>query len=457
MPEQPCTHDVIVIGTGGGTKLALPAAERGLRVALVERDAFGGTCLNRGCIPSKMLIYPAEVADLARTSAAIGVHADNVRMAFDAIMRRTTTAIASISRDNEQRTAAHPNITFVRGHARFVSDHAIQVGPTRLSAPRIFIATGSRPEVPAIPGLTDGPYLTSRELLQPRTLPKHLLVIGAGYIAIELGYAYSVFGVDVQFIVRSRYLRQEDETVSDAFNRAFAPLHTTHYGTPTAVRWTDDTVSVTCRAADGRSFTATGDALLVATGVVPVTDNLGLENTAIRRTDDGFIVVDRCLRTDVPGVHALGDCIGNHFFRHTVNYEGEYLMRTAFASGEPPPLDYGPVPHAVFGHPQVAGVGPTEQALREAGTPYFAGTATYADSTPGMARAATHGLVKVLVDAQTRRLLAAHIVGDEASDMIHLFIVAIKCGATLDDLLDTIFIHPALPEVARDALRNARP
>ena len=194
----------------------------------------------------------------------------------------------------------------------------------------------------------------------------------------------------------------------------------------------------------------------MATGVVPETDELGLENTAIARTAAGFITVDDRLRTAVPGVYAFGDCIGRYTYRHTVNHEGEYLMRTAFDGGEPPPLDYGPVPHAVFGSPQVAGVGPTEQALRAAGTPYRIGVARYEDSTPGMARGATHGLVKVLIDPTTRRLLAAHIVGDEASDMIHLFIVALKCETTLDRLLDTIFIHPALPEVARDALRDAR-
>jgi dihydrolipoamide dehydrogenase len=207
---------------------------------------------------------------------------------------------------------------------------------------------------------------------------------------------------------------------------------------------------------DGRESDVAGDALLVAAGVTPETDRLGLEHTGIRTNDEGFIVVNPYLETNVPGVYAFGDVIGRYLYRHTANYEGEYLVRTVLSSDPPQPIDYGPVPHAVFSHPQVAGVGCTEEELQADGRDYVVGKATYADSTPGMARLSEHGFVKILVERPSRRVVGAHIIGDEASTMIHLFIVLMKKQGTLDDLLDLIFIHPALPEVARDAARNAR-
>jgi dihydrolipoamide dehydrogenase len=198
-----------------------------------------------------------------------------------------------------------------------------------------------------------------------------------------------------------------------------------------------------------------GDALLVATGVTPCTDTLGLEHTDIQTDAKGFIQVDDHLQTKVNGVYALGDCIGRYLYRHTVNHEATYLVKTAIHNDSSTTLDYGPVPHAVFGGYEIAGVGLTEEQVQEQGLDYVVGKALYADSNTGLARGYDHGFAKILVERSTRRLLGAHILGEEASDMIHLFIVLMKTKGTLDDLLDMIFIHPALPEVARDAARDA--
>ncbi len=452
------TYDLAVIGTGGGNKIALPAAERGLKVALIERDAFGGTCLNRGCIPSKMLIYPAELLTLLREARALNLtDTDKPGCDFAALVRRCSHTVDGVSRDNAVRVGQHPNVTLIRETACFTGPHTLAAGDRTLTAPRIVIATGSRPAPFTIEGSDQVPVMTSREALRLETLPKRLIVIGAGYIAAELGFAYAAFGSDVQFIVRSRFLRPEDEDVSAAFNEIFTRRYSTHHGVPESVCLRDGIYRVVCRAADGHAFEVEGDALLVATGIVPELDDLHPEKAGVELTPEGFVKVDDRLRTTAEGIYALGDCIGRHFFRHTVNAEGEYLMRTAFADPpQPDPVAYGPVPHAVFTHPQVAGVGPTEQELRASGRPYIRGMATYADSTPGMARVTDNGFVKVLVDAGSRRILAAHIIGEEASDMLHLFISAMVCEATLDQMLGMIFIHPALPEVARDALRDAR-
>lgn len=449
--------DVIVIGSGGGTKIAIPAAQRGLKVALIEEDAFGGTCLNRGCIPSKMLIHPTELAEHARHAHRLGLDVDGeLRLRFADIMRRIAREVGETSAAVRRRHETHPGITVYKGHAVFASDKVIVVNGERLTADTIFIATGSRPERPLIEGLCETPYITSREALQLQEVPPRLLVLGAGYIAVELGGAYRAYGSDVQFLVRSRFLRGLDDDVTAEFERGFLPHHKIHE------RFTLDKIShdgsqfrLNGRYPDGSADVVTGDTLLVAAGVVPETDRLGLENTAIQRDEKGYIRVNDHLQTAVPGVYALGDCVGNYLFRHTVNYEGEYLMRTVFGQAPGPALDYGPVPYAVFATPQIAGVGASENALEREGVDYIVGKATYADSTPGMARVSEVGFVKVLVDRATRRVLGAHIVGDEASTMIHLFIAMMKMGGTLDDLLDMIFIHPALPEVARDAVRDA--
>ncbi len=453
----PETVDVIVIGSGGGLKIAAPAADQGHKVVLIEKGDFGGTCLNRGCIPSKMVIYPAEMLDTIRQADRWNLHNNGTPSAdLAAIIERTEQTVTAISSENRARLAAHPNIELIAGAAAFETDHLVRVGERRFTAPRIFIAVGARPTIPPITGLDQVPYMTSTEALHLKQAPQRLLCIGGGYIAVELGYALARFGANTQFIVRSRFLRESDREIADHFTEVFSRHHDVHLGwQPTAVEFDNGLYTLHGRHRDGTPATLQGDALLICTGITPETDQLGLEHTAIEVNDQGFIKVDDTLATAVPGVYAFGDCIGRYFFRHTANLEGEYLMREAFGSAPAQPLHYGPVPHAVFSHPQIAAVGATESQLIEAAVPYIAGRANYQDSTPGMARCADHGFVKVLVDAHNHRLLGAHIIGDEASDMIHLFIVAMHLGGTLDDLLRMIFVHPALPEVARDALRDA--
>jgi len=450
-------YDITVIGSGGGTKIAFPAAAMGLRVALIEEGRAGGTCLNRGCIPSKMLIYPNELAARIRDAGRIDIEMPGPpRVDFQALVTRTTETVDGISRSLDQKLRTTPNLDYYAGHAAFVSNNTVSVDGSVLSAEKIFIATGSRPRIPSIDGLSDVPYMTSTDALRRTDLPRRLIVIGAGYIATELGFAYAAAGVEVDFIVRSRFLRQEDREIADEFGRIFSETHRVHQGwQPRRVRPSGDGIQVECEGLDGKAMAIDADALLVATGVTPNTENLALENTGVVLSDDGHVVVDDHLRSRVDGIYALGDVVGRYLFRHTVNYEGEYLVRTALRGETGIPIDYGPVPHAVFAYPEIAGVGAREQDLKAAGADYVVGRSEYADSNQGLARGCDHGLCKILVDRGSHRLLGAHIVGEEAADMIHLFIVHMKLNGTLEDLLDTIFIHPALPEIARDAARDA--
>lgn len=439
-------------------KIALPAASMGLKTAFVEQDAVGGTCLNRGCIPSKMLIYPTELPGLIREAHRINVTSDSsARVEFSALVRRISNTVDSMSACQRSKIEQTENLDFYSAHAEFISDRVVRAGENELEADKIFIATGSRPRLPDIPGLADVPFMTSREALRRTDRPSRLLVIGAGYIAIELGGAYAAAGTDVKFIVRSRFLRQEDREVAEEFSQVFGKTHSVHTGVvPVRVDHNAGSFSVTCTDKSGRQRIFIGDALLVATGVMPCTDDLGLQNTGVETDRNGFIRVDDRLRTNADGIYALGDCVGNYFYRHTVNYEGEYLVRTVLQGGADEPIDYGPVPHAVFSAPEIAAVGMTEEQAAERHKNYVVGKASYVDSNAGLARGYECGFVKILVERATRTILGAHILGDEASDMIHLFIAMMKKGGSLDDLLGMIFIHPALPEVARDAARDAR-
>nr|WP_320049142.1 dihydrolipoyl dehydrogenase [uncultured Desulfuromonas sp.] len=451
--------DVIVIGSGGGTKIALPAAKRGLKTALIERDAFGGTCLNRGCIPSKMLIYPADMIHAIRHARRVNVCADqNIEGNFPALVQRVTQTVTQMSEHFVDGVRRLDQLDYIDGSARFVADKVIEVNGRQLTAPSIFIATGARPSIPNIPGLAGTPYMTSTEALRCDQLPARMIIIGASYIACELGHVYEAFGTETHFLVRSALLRQEDEDIRTAFAEDFRQRHTLHMGfEPINVTWEDDLFCVRVRHNEkGIEKNLYAEALLVSTGVDPVTDDLGLENTAITCTEKGFIAVNDHLQTAVPGVYALGDCVGNYLFRHSVNYEGEYLMRTLFEAPSDEPIHYGAMPRAVFTVPEVAVVGAGEKQLQEQGVDYVVGRADYADSNMGMARMLENGFAKLLFERSSHRLLGAHIIGEEASDLIHMLILGLQQQVTVEDLLQMIYIHPALPELIRDAVRDAR-
>lgn len=458
MQREAENFDLIVIGSGGGVKVALPAAARGLKTALIEKDACGGTCLNRGCIPSKMLIYPCEQVSRMRRGAGLNItHASGAGVDFSALVERTCRTVDSMSAELEKKFRATPSLELIKGIAAFEGDKVIGVNGRVLSAPLIVIATGSFPLVPPLPGLAGTPFMTSREALRCKKLPSRLIVIGGGYIAVELGFVYATAGADVTFMVRSRLLRQEDPEISAEFAAEFSRHHHVLTGAGLhSIAYEDGVFSVDVTDDRGRMLHYEAEGLLLANGVVPAVAELNLDKAGIARDDNGFIKVNEYMQTSVTGIYAIGDVAGNYLFRHTVNYEGEFLEKKLLDKLETGPLDYGPVPHAVFSSPEVAGVGLTEPQACAAGYDCLIGRARYAESNPGEARGLEYGLCKLIFDRKTGYLLGAHIVGEEAASLVHMLIAAMKHGATLDSLVDTIVIHPALPEVIRDAWRDAR-
>ncbi len=283
-----------------------------------------------------------------------------------------------------------------------------------------------------------------------------MIIIGGGYIGCELGHAYGALGTKTTFLVRSKLLRAQDAEIAAEFQKVFSRYHDVRLGAvPTKVEYSNNTFTVHYTQ-DGKNSSVSAEALLIATGITSNADTLDLINTDIELQPGNFIKVDEYLETSVPGVFALGDCIGKYFFRHSVNFEGEYLFDHIFGGKPKSPINYPPMPHAVFTHPQVAGVGATEEELKAKGIDYVVGLNPYKSSAMGMALLSDHGFCKILVERKTRKILGGHIIGPEASDMIHMIIAYMNMNATLDDMLRTIYIHPALPEIVRNAARKAK-
>ncbi|MCB1110931.1 MAG: dihydrolipoyl dehydrogenase, partial [Chlamydiia bacterium] len=415
-------YDVIVIGSGGGTKLVTPVANLGKKVAIIEKGPLGGTCLNRGCIPSKMLIHTAQLASLIQDTKRFEIDVKGgFSVDFEHLVKRVCQTIDEESQSIAPLYEKNPNIDYYPHEGHFVDRMTVEAGGIRLTGEKIILAVGARAAIPKIPGLETVPYMTYQEALRNTKKPKKLIVIGGGFIATELGYFYSAVGVETEFLVRSILLRPEDDDIREAFQEAFSKQVTLRLGCDFQdASYKNGLITLRYKDSEGQLKTAEGDALIVATGIKPWSDSLHLEKTGVKVDEKGFIQVDEYLETTQKNVFALGDCVGNYLFRHSANFEGEYLFRQLFQEKARQPITYKGVPHAVFSSPEIAGVGKTERELKEAKIPYIVGKNTYAASARGMALLPETGFVKLLFEKHTLKLLGAHIIGEEASNMVHM-------------------------------------
>ena len=460
------TFDFLTIGSGSGLDVASVAANRGQSVAVVEKGPLGGTCLNRGCIPSKHLLYHAAVLETVRNAGAFGIHAEVTAIDFADIVRSVNEEVRSSSRSirNAWRTADEHRL--IEGEARFVDDHTVEIvdGPDagiRATADTILIAAGARPTIPPIDGIDAVPYITSTEALTRETPPDRLVIVGGGYIAAELGHFFGTFGSDVTIIGRRRQLLpQADAEVGATFTDRYAERFEVHTGYE-AIAATGDTEAVTVEArpyppawddeggADREPVSVTGDTLLIAAGRRPNSDTLNLEATDVETDEAGFIRTDEYLRTTADGIWALGDIVGEYLLKHNANHEAGTVVQNLFGD-ELVPIDYSGMPFAVFGRPEVAGVGVREQDLDPDETEYATRTYAYDDTARGQAMQA-NGFVKVIIDPGGK-ILGCHIIGPDASTLIEEVVVAMTAGTgTVWDIRDSIHVHPALSEVVERA------
>ncbi|MDY6771447.1 MAG: dihydrolipoyl dehydrogenase [Candidatus Nanohaloarchaea archaeon] len=450
-------YDAIVLGAGSGLDVASALANRDWQVAVVEPGPLGGTCLNRGCIPSKMLIHHADVAETIRGADEFHIDAEFNDADFSTIVDEVNETVGEDAEAIERGVRKSDNHTLYKTEAEFVDEKTLEVDDERISSDMIVVAAGSRPMIPPIDGLDEVDYLTSKEALSLDEQPDELVIIGGGYIAVELAHFYAALGTEVTIIeMADSLVSREDEDIAATFTELAQERDRwdVNLGLKASqVEQDGDRITVHAEDEDGNEHSFAGDELLVAAGRVPNTDKLKVEEAGLETDDRGFLEVDDHMRTSQDGVYALGDIAGEWMFKHSANHEAQTVLRNILGMDDA--VDYTAMPHAIFSAPQVAGVGRTEQELEEQGVDYAVGTYDYGKTGMGLALKEDDGFVKVLVDNDSGEILGCHIIGPEASTLIHEVLVAMKAGSgTVDDIRDTIHIHPALNEVVQRAFNS---
>ena len=444
--------DLIVIGSGSGLEVSSMAAERGLSVAVVEQGPFGGTCLNRGCIPSKMLIHCADVMETIQRSALFGIKAKVEALDWNFIIRRATEGIDADALAIEEGNRQSPNITVFKGSGRFVGEKTLEVNGDRIRSETIVIAAGTRPSIPEIPGLGEVPYITSDEALRLPEQPQRLAILGGGYISAELAHFFGALGTEVTIIHRQPImLRDEDEEVANRFTQVFQRKHKILLNSQASRVYRDGGDIVLGVISDGETRNVIADVLLVAAGRVPNSDLLSVADTGVETDARGFIKTDEYLQTVAPGIWALGDIVGRYLLKHSANLEASYAAHNIFNPDQWAAIDYHAMPHAIFSSPQVAGVGLTEQRAIELDIPYVSARYDYINTAYGSSIEDRDGFVKVLAHPDTREILGCHIIGTDASMLIQEVTNAMSVGLTVNAITQSIYVHPALPEVVQRA------
>ncbi|WP_182354666.1 mycothione reductase [Flaviflexus huanghaiensis] len=461
------THfDLLIIGTGSGNTLPGPEFD-GLSIALVEKGLFGGTCLNVGCIPTKMFTYTAEIATTPARAPKYGVSQTLDGVDWPAIRDRVFGRIDPIAAGGEEYRKVHVdnrNLTVYQGVGRFTGPRRMVVatadGDKEITADRVVIAAGARPSFPAVAGLAEAGPLTSDTVMRMEELPGSMIIIGSGYIGAEMAHIFSSLGVDVTLVARGPVLlRHHDSDISDAYTKIVSGKYRVKLRFNTGlVERRDGRVRVSGRVGDKKE-TLEADEVLVATGRIPNSDRLEVATAGIGTHADGRVMVDEYQRVLDPqghvidGVFALGDISSEWQLKHVANKEAKTVRHNLLHPDQMKPTDHRFVPHAVFGDPQIASVGMTEAEAQVKGLDYVVGKQEYSGIAYGWAMEDTTGFAKIIADRETTEILGAHIMGAHAPTLIQILIQAMSTGQTARDIVDTQYwIHPAMPELVENAL-----
>ena len=451
-------YDLAIIGTGSGNSI-LDERYDGKKVAILEEGTFGGTCLNVGCIPTKMYVYAAEVAHTVRTAAKYGVDASVDGVRWNDIVDRVFGRIDPIAAGGERyRREDCANVTVYGGHARFVGERTLDTGTGEtITADQVVVAAGSRPIVPQEVLDSGVKYHTNDDVMRLPKLPESMVILGSGFIAMEFAHVFSALGVRVSILARSsRLLRHLDTDIAERFTRIAQEKWDVHLSNPAKeFRPVGDGVEVVL--SDGT--VVAGDALLVAVGRQPKGERLDAAAGGLELDEQGRIVVDECQRTTARGVFALGDVSSPYQLKHVANHEMRVVQHNLLqdAWGDDTSAlrrtDHRFVPAAVFTDPQIAEVGLTEEQARAQGYDISVKIQNYGDVAYGWAMEDTEGICKLIADRSTGLLLGAHVMGAQASTVIQPLIQAMSFGLTAREMATgQYWIHPALPEVVENAL-----
>ncbi len=424
-------------------------------MAIIEPGPFGGTCLNRGCIPSKMLIRSADLMDSIRRSSFLGIDVCDARANWDFIVSRVAERINGEAKEDEESYRRYPNVAIFKDDCRFLDHKLLEVAGERIGANTIVIAAGSRPHIPQIDGLDKVPYITSDEALSLPQQPGRLLVLGGGFVAAELAHFFGALGTQVTIMQRGpRLLRGEDKDVGERFTEVYRRKFEVMLNSQARRVYRESKDIAVDVVSGGQRQTVRGDCLLLALGRVPNADALDLEKTGVEVDERGFIKADEYLETTAPGIWALGDIVGRYMLKHKANLEARHVAHNIEDPQQKLPVDYHAIPHAVFASPQVASVGITERQAQERGVPYTATRYDFYRTAYGSSIEDRDGFVKVLAHRETREILGCHILGTEASVLIQEVANAMRLQLTVDAILESVYVHPALPEVVQRAFQS---
>lgn len=455
-------YDYIALGTGSALTVVqgLLSEDPEAQVAVVDKDEPGGLCLTRACIPSKLLVYPAEVVRQIQEAGDHGIQAEITGVDFQGIMERMRSTVAEESRAIGQSLSESENIAYYRQAAEFTGPSSMRVGSEEISADTILLCSGSRPFIPDIPGLEKVLYLTSDTVLELQDLPESLIILGGGYVAAEYGHFFSAMGCNVTILGRNpRFLPHEEPEVSAVAEQKMAEhmdIMTNHE--VIQVQAQDQTrVKIKARErGSGEEIDFEAEKLLLAAGRASNADLLRTDRAGLETDSRGWLVVNERLQTSVENIWAFGDATGNHLFKHVANHEARVVYANAVLK-EPMTVDYHAVPHAVFTHPEIAGVGMKEAeavaAYGEDGV--VIGFHPFQDTARGEAMKVKDCFVKVILEEASDKILGAHIIGPQAPLLIQEIITLMYTeDQSPIPLVNGMHIHPSLSEVVEQAFFN---
>jgi pyruvate/2-oxoglutarate dehydrogenase complex dihydrolipoamide dehydrogenase (E3) component len=456
------SYDAIVIGAGqAGPSLAVRLAKSGMRTALIEREHLGGTCVNDGCIPTKTLVASARAAHVARRAADYGVQVGGpVTVDMHAVKARKDRVVDDAIAGLSEWLGGTERLTLIRGHARFSGAHAVEVDGRTLEAPQIFINVGGRPTLPGWQGIADVPVLTNVSMMALDTLPEHLIIAGGSYIGLEFAQMFRRFGARVSVVeYGDRLIAREDRQVSREVQAILEREDIVfHFSVKDAeVSAGDGGRGVGVRfEAGGAVHDLRGSHLLAAVGRRPNTDDLGLDKAGIATDARGFIVVDEELRTSVPGVWALGDANGRGAFTHT-SYNDHQIVAANLLHGGTRKVSDRPSAYALFIDPPLGRVGMSEDEVRKRGKPALVGVMPMTRVGRAKERGETQGFMKVLVDAESERILGASLLCIEGDEIVHSLLDVMAADASYKVVARAVHIHPTVSELIPTLLESLEP
>jgi len=453
------TFDAIIIGAGqAGPSLAGKLSNAGMTIAFIERNLFGGTCVNTGCMPTKALVASAYAAHLARRAADFGIVIEGaVQIDMRKVKARVDAIVMNSRKGVEQHLRGMKGCTVFAAQARFEGPDLVRVGDEVLTAPRIFINVGGRAVVPDLPGVREVPFLTNTSMLALDSVPEHLIVVGGSYVGLEFAQMYRRFGAQVTIVEKmQRLIPREDEDVSEEIGqiliREGITVRTSAECISLARHEKGVAVGVNCAEGEPASI---GSHLLLAVGRRPNTDDLGLEKAGVKTDTRGYIVVDDSLATSVPGIWALGDCNGRGAFTHTAYNDFEIVAATLLEDAQRRVSDRIPG-YALYIDPPLGRVGMTEREARASGRPLLIGQRPMSRVNRAVEKAETDGLMKIIVDAQTRRILGAAILGTGGDEAIHGILDIMNAAVPYTVLEHAVPIHPTVSELIPTMLGELR-